>query len=172
MTRRRTRAADWKVDGQGAATNTHDRQVAQHSSKLRSHLQRLIDAHEIEHDLGTLPVRHPHDARDRRISRQQASVRAHLQGGLEFLIRRVHGNNLRRRGERAEHLDCHLPEPARSDHHRRGTRPKQIQRALDRVIAGESRVTQWGGLPRVKAPERNQEARGRDEQILRHAAIV
>ena len=135
------------------------------------HPQGRVYADDVQHELRALPPRHVLDARDRLVARKQRLVRAHAPGDRELVLRGVHGDDGRGRAERTQDLDGHLAEAARPDHHRGRARPEQVERPLDGVIAGERRVGERGGLAGIEGPQRNQEARRRDEQVRGHPAV-
>ncbi len=112
-----------EVDGQRSATDTDDRQVAEHPGHLSGHRERRIHADHVEHQLGALSPRHVLDALDCRIAREQPLVGAHAFGGLKLVGRGVHGDDRRRGAERSQYLDGHLAQAAGTDHDGGGAGP-------------------------------------------------
>ena len=130
-----------EVDRHGAAAEADDRQVAAHAGDLRGHPQGRVDADHVEHELGALPARHVLDAGDRLVAGDQRLVGAHASWRSPAWPRRCpRATTVVARAERVQDLDGHLAEAAGPDHHGGRARPEQVQRPLDRVIAGERRV--------------------------------
>ena len=82
------------------------------------------------------------------------------------------GRDHARGRDRAQQLDRHVAEAADADHDRAAARDELVERELDRVIRGERRVRERGGVARVEVAERHEQPRVGDQHVLRHAAVA
>src|SRR6185437_1166252 len=85
-----------EVNRQSSATETDNRQVAEHASHLSCHRERRVHTHQVKHHFGALSMRHVLDTRDGLIVREHYLVGPHLLGDLQFVDRGVHGGDGRR----------------------------------------------------------------------------
>ena len=132
--------------------------------------QRGVHADAVDHETGAAARGAP-DVGSGQPVRLQGGVGAGRERHVERLLPAVDRDDAAA-AQGPQQLDGDVAEASDADHHRGGAGPQVAQRALDRVVRRQRRVGERRGGRRVEVADRDRDARGREDDVLREAAVA